>query len=405
MLSVAEATERILRAFSPLPGETVALDAALGRVLCEPVISRVTQPPAAVSAMDGYAVRAGDVAALPARLAVVMSIAAGAAPTRAVGPGEAARIFTGAPLPQGTDTIVIQENCAREGDFVIVREGSANPGQHVRAAGLDFKTGEIGLPAGHRLTARDIALAAAMNWPMLDVHRRPRIAILSTGDELVPPGATPGPAQIVASNGIGLAAFVTACGAEPLHLGIAPDNRADLGRAIDGALGCDLLITSGGASVGEHDLVQEVLAAKGMELDFWKIAMRPGKPLLFGSLGEMRILGLPGNPVSAQVTAALFVRPSIERMSGLPTKGSMTRTVRLGADLKANDQRQDYLRAKLGTGPDGESVATPYSKQDSAMLSLIARADALIVRPPFAPPARAGDKAEIVPLEGGCLSI
>lgn len=405
MLSVADATQQIHAAFAPLPAETVGLDRALGRVLAEPVIARLSQPPADASAMDGYAVRAADIATLPARLKVTGSIAAGAAPTQALKPGEAMRIFTGAFLPEGGDSVVIQENCDRDGDVVTVREGSNTRGQHVRQKGNDFRQGEIGIEHGRQLTARDVALAAAMNWPFLAVTRKPRIAILSTGDELQHPGEILGPAQIVASNGFGLAALVTACGGEPNYLGIARDNLADLDRMIAAAGGADLLVTTGGASVGEHDLIQKALAARGAKLDFWKIAMRPGKPVMFGALGAMPVLGLPGNPVSALVTATLFLKPAIEKMLGRVGGATFPATAKLGAAMKANDQRQDYLRATLDRDAEGALVATPFSKQDSAMLSLIAKADALIVRPPHAPEAKAGDTTEIVPLAGGSESI
>ncbi len=405
MISVADALALVLAPFSPLAGEIVGIDNAVGRVLAAPVTARLSQPPAAVSAMDGYAVRAADIAQLPARLRVNSTIPAGVAPSTPVKGGEAARVFTGAILPAGADTIVIQENCDRDGDQVTVREGSTTFGQHVRAAGNDFRQGEIGLSPGRQLTARDIALAAAMNWPTLAVSRKPRIAILSTGDELQHPGDPLGPAQIIASNGIGLAAFVTACGAEPINLGIARDNLPDLYRALDGARGADVLVTTGGASVGELDLIQQALKDKGAKLDFWKIAMRPGKPVMFGTIGDLPVLGLPGNPVSALVTATLFLRPIIRRLQGLPESIDNASYARLGTALKANDQRQDYLRATLSRGRDGGLVATPFPKQDSAMLSLIARADALIIRPPHAPAAGEGDITEILPLGGGCLSI
>jgi molybdopterin molybdotransferase len=405
MLPVGEAQQRILSTFAPLVGEVVGIDRAIGRVLSEPVVARLSQPPAAVSAMDGYAVRASDIGTLPAKLRVVATVAAGIAPALTLKPGEAARIFTGAILPDGSDTIVIQENCDRDGDHVTVREGSTTLGQHVRAGGNDFRLGEVGLEAGRLLSARDIALAAAMNWPSLTVTRRPRVALLSTGDELQHPGEPLGPAQIIASNGIGLAAFVTACGGEPINLGIARDNMADLHRALDGARGADVLVTTGGASVGELDLIQQALKDKGATLDFWKIAMRPGKPVMFGTLGTLPVLGLPGNPVSAIVTATLFLRPVIQHLLG--QKGIDTQPVfaRLGMALKANDQRQDYLRATLTRGADGSVVASPFPKQDSAMLSLIAKADALIIRPPHAPAAKEGDVTEILPLRDGCLGI
>jgi molybdopterin molybdotransferase len=405
MISVEEAIERIERAFSPLGAELVSLDQALGRVLAEPLEARLTQPPADVSAMDGYAVRAADVETLPARLKITQRIAAGQPPAGAIVAGEAARIFTGAQVPPGADTIIIQENCDEAEGHVTVREGKRALGQHIRKAGLDFSAGDIALHSGRRLTARDISLAAAMNRPWLKVTRRPRIALLSTGDELVNPGDPVGPAQIIGSNGIGLAALVRAFGGEPVNLGIARDTLEDLDRALETALGFDALVTSGGASVGEHDLVQTALTKRGMQLDFWKIAMRPGKPLMFGTLDTLRVLGLPGNPVSTIVTALLFLKPAIDRMLGLSGVEPMRDVALLGKDMPANDTRQDYVRARLVTNAEGQKVATPFSPQDSAMLSLIARADCLIVRKPHASAAKAGDAIDIIPLSGGCLSI
>ncbi|HEV8391231.1 MAG TPA: gephyrin-like molybdotransferase Glp [Dongiaceae bacterium] len=405
MLSVEEAIQRIERAFSALGPEMISLDQALGRVLAEPLDARLTQPPTDVSAMDGYAVRSADVETLPARLKIVQRIAAGQPPSGSIGQGEAARIFTGAQVPPGADAIVIQENCDEADDHVTVREGKRNPGQHIRKGGLDFRAGDIAIHSGRRLTARDIGLAAAMNRPWLKVTRRPRIALLSTGDELVNPGDPVGPAQIIGSNGIGLAALVRAFGGEPVNLGIARDTLEDLDRAIEAALGFDVLVTTGGASVGEHDLVQTALTNRGMQLDFWKIAMRPGKPLMFGTLGALKVLGLPGNPVSTIVTALLFLRPAIDRMTGLSGVDPARHVALLGKDMPANDTRQDYVRARLVTNAEGQKVATPFSPQDSSMLSLIARADCLIVRKPHAPEAKAGDTVDILPLSGGCLSV
>jgi molybdopterin molybdotransferase len=398
MLSVQEATDRILSAFTPLGPEVVALDQALGRVLSAPVIARLDHPPQAVSAMDGYAVRAADVQQLPVRLKIVESIAAGALPARAIGAGEAARIFTGAALPAGADAIVIQENTEKDGDHVrIVDGGAAIQGKHIRTAGNDFARGQVGVLAGRRLTPSDIGLAAAMNWPWLTVTRKPRVAIISTGNELQQPGEALAPGQIVASNGFALAAFVAQCGGEPINLGIARDEESALGDLIDRAAGADLLLTSGGASVGEHDLVQSVLKAKGMALDFWKIAMRPGKPLMFGSLGAMKVIGLPGNPVSALVTATLFVGPAIARMLGETDVGPRIVKARLGIDLPANDQRQDYLRSTVTENASG-FVATPFGKQDSAMLSALSRSGGLVIRPPHAAAAKAGSEVEMVRL-------
>jgi molybdopterin molybdotransferase len=405
MLSVEEALQRIERAFSPLGAELVSLDQGLGRVLAEPLEARITQPPADVSAMDGYAVRAADVATLPAKLKITQRIAAGQPPSGPIGAGEAARIFTGAQVPPGADTIVIQENCDEADGHVMVREGDRNPGQYIRKAGLDFATGDLALHSGRRLTARDIALAAAMNRPWLKVARRPRIALLSTGDELVNPGDPIGPAQIIGSNGIGLAALVRTFGGEPVNLGIARDTLEDLDRAIEAALGFDALVTTGGASVGERDLVQTALTRRGMQLDFWKIAMRPGKPLMFGTLGSLRVLGLPGNPVSTIVTGLLFLKPAIERMLSLSGVDPERQVALLGKDMPANDMRQDYVRARLVTNAEGQRIATPFSPQDSSMLALIARADCLIVRKPHAPAAKVGDTIEILPLSGGCWSI
>jgi molybdopterin molybdotransferase len=404
MLSVAEARARIVAAFHPLGSEQVGLLSALGRVLAADVAARVTQPPAAVSAMDGYAVRADDVAKVPARLRIVGQAPAGGSYDGQVAAGQAVRIFTGGPLPAGTDTIIIQEDTAAEGDHVVVREGAAR-GTYVRAAGLDFKTGDVLLKKGRLLTARDVGIAAAMNVPWLTVTRRPRIAILATGDEVVMPGDPLGPHQIVSSNGLSLAAFVTACGADPIHLGIAPDDRAALKAMAQGAVGADLLVTSGGASVGDHDLVQAALGDTGMTMDFWKIAMRPGKPLMFGTIGATRVLGVPGNPVSTLVCATMFLRPAIDTLLGRVAEPEPQPTALLGSDLPENDSREDYLRAGLSHDAQGRLVATPFDRQDSSMLSFLSKADCLVVRAPRAPAIRAGTVVNIVPLSGGCLSI
>jgi molybdopterin molybdotransferase len=404
MLSVAEALSRILAGLRPLGSEQVAVSDALGRVLAEDVTARVTQPPAAVSAMDGYAVRAADVAAVPARLAVIGEVPAGRRFEGRVGPGETVRIFTGAPLPAGADTIVIQEDVDGAGPAIVVREG-APIGTYVRPAGLDFAAGEPGLAKGRRLTARDIGLAAAMNWPWLRVTRRPRVAILATGDEVVMPGEPIAPSQIVSSNGLALAAFVAACGGQPLPLGIVADDRAALAAMAEGARSADLLVTTGGASVGDHDLVRSALGDQGLELDFWQIAMRPGKPLLFGRLGTTPVLGLPGNPVSSLVCATIFLKPALELMLGLPRSEAVRQSARLGSDLPANDRRQDYLRSRLARDASGGLVATPFPVQDSSMLSRLAWADCLVLRAPLAPPARAGDEVEIIELGGGSPAI
>jgi molybdopterin molybdotransferase len=400
MLSVAEALERILKSFRPLPAETVGIAEAFGRVLAEDVRARVTQPPHAVSAMDGYAVRAADVASVPATLKVIGAVPAGGLFEGAITAGEAVRIFTGAPLPKGADSIVIQEDTeAGEGPNgngrVTVKE-SCKLGNYVRAAGLDFAVGDLGPRAGRRLTVRDVGLIAAMNHPWVPVRRRPRVAILATGDEVVMPGEPLGPSQIVSSNGLALAAFVRACGGEPLLLPIAADTEDSLAELAAGARGADLLLTTGGASVGEHDLVQKALGRQGMELDFWKIAMRPGKPLMFGNLAGTPVLGLPGNPVSAVVCALLFARPALHALLGLDGPAHPLEQMVLGADLPANDRRQDYLRATVTVNGDGRRSATPYGRQDSSMLALLAAADGLIVRPPHAPAAARGAPVEVL---------
>jgi molybdopterin molybdotransferase len=404
VISVEEALSRLLAPLRPLGAEQVALTDGLGRVLAEDVAARRTQPPFPASAMDGYAVRADDVARVPTRLRVVASVPAGQSYEGRVGPGEAVRIFTGAPVPEGADAIVIQEDAERDGDTVIVHEG-APVGRYVRPAGLDFREGDALLRAGRVLTARDIGLAAAMNRPWLAVRRRPRVAILPTGDEVVMPGDPVGPSQIVSSNGIALAAFVRACGGEPLMLGIAADNASSLQDLAAGAAGADFLVTTGGASVGEHDLVRDALGESGLELDFWKIAMRPGKPLMVGRLKGTPMLGLPGNPVSTLVCALLFLRPALETLLGIDMGQRPKLTARLAAPLPANDRRQDYLRARLARGADGELEATPFERQDSSMMSLLAAADGLVVRRPGAPAAPAGERVEIVAFGSGLAAL
>lgn len=404
MISVEEARERILAGLSPCPAEQVALPDGLGRVLAEDIASRRTQPPAAVSAMDGYAVRAADATRVPATLRLVGYVPAGGAHEGVVGPGEAVRIFTGATLPDGADAVVIQEDAEADGELVTVREAVAC-GRHVRPAGLDFREGEVLLKAGRTLSARDIGMAAGMNVPWLMVRRRPRVAILATGDEIVMPGEPVGANRIVSSNSLSLAAAVTVFGGDPLLLGIAGDNEKALRTMAAGARGADMLVTTGGASVGEHDLVHSVLKDEGLELDFWKIAMRPGKPLMFGRIGDAAMLGLPGNPVSTLVCATIFLGPAIARLSGSEDLGPRRFTASLGGGLGENDQREDYLRATLSTGPNGEPVATPFERQDSSMMSRLAAADCLVVRPPHAPPAAPGASVECIGLPTGRLRL
>ena len=405
LLPVAEAQLRIIEAVGPLPAEQISLADGLGRVLSREVASRRNQPPMAMSAMDGYAVRAADVAALPATLNVVGYAPAGHAFDGSVGPGEAVRIFTGAPVPDGADTIVIQENTEQSDEIVRVVDGTAPVGRYIRPAGLDFATGDILLPRGKVLTARDVGLSAAMNVPWLSVHRKPRISILATGDEIVMPGDPIGRDQIVSSNALSLAAFITAQGGTPLDLGIAPDQEDGLRALAAGARGSDILVTTGGASVGDHDLVQSVLGDIGLEVDFWRIAMRPGKPLMFGRIDGTFLIGLPGNPVSSLVCAIMFLAPAIRKMLGMDTLLPETGTARLGLDLPKNDEREDYLRASLRRDENGDLIATPYDKQDSSMFATIARADALVIRKPLAEAAMAGSPVQYIPLKDSVFSI
>jgi molybdopterin molybdotransferase len=399
LLSVADALAQILVDAAPLPAVDVALNEAHGRALAAELAARRTQPPAAMSAMDGYAARAEDVVQVPVRLKIIGEVAAGRPFARAIGKGEAARIFTGGVVPDGADTIVIQEITVRNGDTVTVNSPAA-PGKHIRPGGLDFKQGDVLFSRGHRLTARDLALVAAMNHAAVPVHRAPRVATFATGDELVPPGAAPGPGQIVYSNGFTLTAMLRAEGAEVIDLGIVPDRLEDTVAAVRRArsTAADVLVTTGGASVGEYDLVQPAFAAEGMALSFWKIAMRPGRPLMHGRIGPMHVLGLPGNPVSSYVCCLLFVIPLLRRLSGRSDIAVMTESALLGRDLPANDERADYLRATCATNAAGATVATPFAVQDSSMMAQLASANCLVLRAPFAPAAKSGEPCAIVKL-------
>ena len=401
LMLVETALARVLASVSaPLEEERVALAEAFGRTLAHDVAARRVQPPFAASAMDGYALRAADAAVAPARLKVIGEAAAGRPFAGRLNPGEAARIFTGAPLPEGADCVAMQEIARRDGD-VVTFAAALSPGDHVRRCGGDFDLGEILISAGRRLTARDVALAAAADHPTLAVRRKPRVAILSSGDELAAPGEARGPAQIVASNAFAIAGVVAAAGGEPLDLGAAPDDSAALAERLAEArrAKADVLTTIGGASVGDHDLIRKALADAGMELDFWRIAMRPGKPLIHGRLDAMSVLGLPGNPTSATVCAVLFLRPLIRALLGDPRAGDdPSEPARLAAPLPANQERATYLRVTLAAAPDGEILATPIADQDSSLAKALARADALLVRAVGAPPAAAGDPCRIIRL-------
>lgn len=401
LLPVDEALQRLLAGVEPLGSEQVSLAEAVGRVLASDLHARRTQPPFPASAMDGYAVRAEDIATLPAYLRPAGESVAGKRFSGTLQPGEAVRIFTGAPLPEGADTILLQEDAIVHEDGRIEATEATARGRHIRKAGLDFSEGEKLLTAGRVLDAAALALAAAANHPVLDVARKPVVAILATGTELVAPGATPGPDQIVASNTYAIMALVQQAGGRSIDLGIVSD---DLGALDDGIRraresGADILVTLGGASVGDHDLVKDALGAAGMELDFWKIAMRPGKPLMYGRLGELRVLGLPGNPVSSIVCGHLFLKPLVAALTGQVYEHDIRSAV-LGTPIGANESRRDYVRAVVASAEHhgDQLVATPFPTQDSSMLKTLAEANALIIREPHAPPADAGDPCKVLML-------
>jgi len=398
LLPVAEALARILADASPLPAEHVTLDDALGRVLTEELKALRTQPAADVSAMDGYAVRAADVHHAPVSLRLIGEVAAGHPFAGKIGAGETARIFTGGVMPEGSDTVVIQELTSREGEKVTVGKPTAK-GRNVRSKGIDFAAGQVLLQKGRRLSDRDLMLAAAMNYPRLHVHRRPRVAVLGTGDELVAPGSTPKPGEVVFSNGYALRALAQGEGAETLDLGVVPDRLEAIAAAVGRArqAQADVLVTTGGASVGEHDLVQRALSAEGLTLSFWRLALRPGRPMMYGRLGTMQVLGMPGNPVSSYVCAVLFLVPLIRRLAGRADTDLRREEAVLGRELPENDEREDYLRATLTSGLDG-LIATPLPNQDSSLMAPLADASCLLIRAPHAPKAAAGSPCVILKL-------
>jgi molybdopterin molybdotransferase len=402
LIPVAEALGRVLASIpAPVEAETVPLARAAGRTLAADVAASRTQPPFPASAMDGYAVRFADASVVGASLRLIGTSAAGHGFPGRIGPGEAVRIFTGAPVPEGADAILIQEDAEAEGESVRVME-AVEQSRFIRRAGLDFTAGETLLVAGMTLDARRLALAAAAGHPELSVRRRPRVAILATGDELVEPGAVPAWDQIVASNSLALAALSAEAGAEIIDLGIAADDHGALEDAFRRAreARADLLITLGGASVGDHDLVQAALAREGLELGFWRVALRPGKPLMHGRLGDMLVIGLPGNPVSSIVCGLLFVVPAIRALQGDPQAGAdRSEPATLARDLPANDGRADYMRATLALEPGRLPVADPEKRQDSSMLAVLGRAEALLIRAPHEPAATAGDPCRIIRLD------
>ncbi len=395
LLSVEEACSRIIEAMRPLSVLRIELGGALGRALAEDIVALRAHPPAAVAAMDGYAIRSADALSLPVKLRKVGASKAGARFEGKVLAGNCVRIFTGATLPDGADTIALQEDASEFGDNVEIRR-VPEPGRHIRPAGTNYSAGQLCLTKGRVLTARDIGVIASCGYALAPVRRKPRVVILATGDELVDPGGSPGPDQIFGSNNAAIAAAVAAWGGEPVDLGIAPDRIEAIAGAMNGAIGVDLLVTTGGASVGEHDLVRSALATRGFMPGFWKVAMRPGKPVIFGMIGEMPVLGMSGNPVSALVSALMFLRPAIKAMLGLPAKQPIFEQAVLGAAMPENHIREDYVRACIERGPDGKLIAVPFSTQDSAMLVTLSAADGLIRRRPHAPTAPKGTTVEVI---------
>ncbi len=394
MLSVAEALDRVLALATPRESETVPLAEAAGRVLSEAVHARLTQPPFSSSAMDGYAVK--DAEARPGmQLRVIGESAAGKRFDGVVSSGEAVRIFTGAPVPEGADCVVIQEDVERTGDTITIRE-NRDTGPYIRPAGGDFKEGEP-FPAPRRLSAADVALLASMNIAGVPVFRKPVVALVSNGNELVMPGETPGPDQIISSNNFGLKALLEQQGASVRMMPIARDTPESLTQILDMASDADLVVTIGGASVGDHDLVHSVAVEKGMALDFYKVALQPGKPLMAGKLGDVPMVGLPGNPVSSMVCGHIFLRPMIDVMLGFEPKALPRETGTLSTGMRANGWREHYVRARVTSGPDGP-VVTPFERQDSALLSILGQSNALMVRPPNEPALEAGVKVEFIRL-------
>ncbi len=400
LLPVADALERLLTGTQAIDDmEMVGLHQARGRVLARSLSAKLTQPPFDSSAMDGYAVLGADVGVIGAILKVIGQSAAGHGFEGKVTKGQAVRIFTGAPVPDGADTVLLQEDAEKLDDGTIRTLFAPATGRHIRPRGQDFVEGEVILAPGDVLDAGRLVVAAAMNHSQLPVFRKPRVAVIATGDELMPPGSLLEPNRIIASNTYGVASLAADAGADIIDLGIVDDRPELITAAIERAVEekADIIVTLGGASVGDHDLVQSTMLAAGMKLDFWKIAMRPGKPLMVGDLGRIKVLGLPGNPVSSMVCALLFLEPLVAKMAQKPARDRMDEAV-AATDLAPNDHRQDYLRASLCLNEDGKLAAKPYGKQDSSMMKIFAKSDCLIVRRSQSPAIAAGESCEILVL-------
>lgn len=391
-ISVEEARKLINSGMHPVGEETIGLHEALGRVTAAPLKALTTSPPFDVSAMDGYAVRAAEISSVGMRLPLAGASRAGTSIVPTLSPGSCMRIFTGAPVPIGADAIVIQEDVEAEASRIVF-QAQAKVGLHIRAAGLNFKAGDEIIQAGRTIGARDIGLLAAAGHGAVTVRRRPRIAVLSTGDELASDPAGAGAGRIFDANRPALLGLVRAWGGEPLDLGIALDDDAAITAALQG-LDADLLLVTGGASVGDHDRVRPALQALGLSFNFWKIKMRPGKPLMFGALGDMPVLGLPGNPVSALVCSLLFLKPAIAAMTGGDVSGPLFENARLTSPIGKTGERDDYLRATVTAGEEGFSVEA-FAEQDSSMLAFLAAANALLFRPAGAPAAAAGETVKV----------
>jgi molybdopterin molybdotransferase len=397
LLPVEQALENILAGTSPKKEVILPLIQAGGRVLSQDLKAQRTHPPFNASAMDGYAVNNNDIKDLPSTLKVIGEASAGGAFDDKIQSGEAVRIFTGAPVPEGADCIAIQENCNRDGDMVTVLE-DAPQGKFIRPMGLDFTKGDIGLKVGRQLDSNALALAASMNHAELPVYTKPKVAILATGSELVYPGETPSADQIIASNTYGIAHIIRENGGEVLDMGIIKDELDTLKETILSALeqGADIIVTLGGASVGDYDLVHPAFTQLGAEFAFWKVAMRPGKPLMFGTINGVKILGLPGNPVSSLVCGEVYLKPLVLKSCGLPyenlTKQAFTKT-----SLQENDQRQDYMRAYASIN-NGQIEVEAFSRQDSSMLKTLSEANCLLIRPPYAKSLEIGESCEILPI-------
>lgn len=401
LLRIQDALELVMTSVSPVEGETIAISNAMGRILVTDITSRLTHPPFNASSMDGYAVKSADLKSLPMDLSLVGEAAAGHGYAGEVKIGQSVRIFTGAPLPDGTDTVIAQEDTKSDGSNVRIEPGAdTRLGNYVRPKGMDFSAGEKLLLKGRFLTARDLTLAAAMGHGKVVVRKRPLVAVLATGNELVEPGEIPGTDQIISSIPMGLAGLITKAGGQAHLLGIAPDNLTTLKEKLEGAQGVHVFVTIGGASVGKHDLVQFALKSQGIALDFWKVAMRPGKPLMFGRLRNMRVLGLPGNPVSALICARVFLVPLIRGLLDQHMPLNEYRPGILDSFVQSNGPRQHYMRAEtVNIDPEGRPIVRAFDSQDSSLMSLLAQADSLIVRPPYAPEAQPGTSVDILPLD------